>query len=269
MLNNAVFYHAITQKIIVMFGDLFNNMTIRRTDANSNVVQEVRVPILYGPRDKWLATSDLVGERGGVQIHYPRMAFVINSLAYDSSRKGVSTQKFREVTADNSTLYRAWNSVPYNVGITLSIISRFTEDGLKIIEQIIPFFTPAFSVTIDWIPSLNIRKDTPITLNTVSPNEEYESGKDPAQRTSTWDLDFTIQTDYLGPIIEQGVIVKSISQLYANAYSSYATSSGIFEEPDSAELTRAVSRYIVEPNPITANALSDYTYTDSWERREQ
>lgn len=265
MLDNTTFYHKTTQKIIVMFGDLFNNMTIRRRDASSNIIQEIKIPILYGPKEKWLTVAGTVNS--GVSIVYPRMAFQISSFSYDPERKGITTQKLCKIGDTNTVLKRAWNSVPYDIGITLSIISRFTEDGLKIIEQIIPFFRPSFTISMNWIPELNMQRDIPIILNSVSPDNAYEMGQDSDNKLSTWDLDFTIKADYLGAITNQNVILKSISQVYANTYSDYSSST-IYEDPQSDPLELAVGRYIVEPSDgSTANNILGYD--ESWERRNQ
>jgi len=259
LLDNKIFYHKITERIVSAFGDLFNNMFILRTDSNDNIVQKIGCPLSYGPKEKFIPAVDRLQQ--AISISYPRMAFELTGLTYDSDRKTHTMQKIRKVTADNKVLNYAWNSVPYNLSFELTIISRFTSDGLAIIEQILPYFTPEFNLKLNLIPSIDLIKDFPIVLEGVSPQHVYEFGQDSENKILSWTLNFKVKAEYIGYINSQGVITNVIAQLYA---SNTSDTTYQLENVQSANLIYAVSRYTVQPDPISSLANSDFGYAESW-----
>jgi len=259
MLNNKVFYHKITEKIVSAFGDLFNNLVILRTDSNGNVIQRIGCPISYGPKEKWIPTVDRIQD--AIAIVYPRMAFELVGLDYDGERKTNTMQKIRVVQSDNTVLNYVWNSVPYNLTFDLTIITRFTSDGLAIIEQILPYFTPEFNIKLNLVPDINLIKDTPIILASISPQHVYEFGQSVDNKVFSWTLTFKVKTEYVGYINTQGIITNVIAHVYA---SNTSDTSYIREDPQSDHLVYAAGRYNVVPDPLTANANSTYGYSETW-----
>jgi hypothetical protein len=187
------FYNGTTRRYIALFGSLFNKMSITRNDLQNNEIQRMVVPISYGPFQKFLAkiTQDPNLNRPQA-ISLPRMSFEIMSMSYDGSRKTNSLNKLS--TSDNSFLY---SPAPYNIEFNLYVMTKYAEDGTKVLEQIIPFFKPEYTFTafiIDDLPALDI----PLVLNSVSVEDIYE-GDFETRRSLMWTLSFTMKGWFFGP----------------------------------------------------------------------
>ena len=206
MLGNAHFYNRTIRKIVVAFGTLFNDINIVRY-TQAGVAKEIfKVPLSYGAKEKYLTliTSDPNLTRSITTI-VPRISFNLDSLSYDSNRKQVST--IRNFSKDtNTALKTQYAPIPYNFEFSLSIYVRNTEDGTQILEQILPFFTPDFNVTVDFIPDMDQKYDMPIILNSVTSNVEYE-GDMQTTRYITWDLTFTAKS-YIWPPVKSGKMIR-------------------------------------------------------------
>ena len=206
MLGNAHFYNRTIRKIVVAFGTLFNDINIVRY-TQAGVAKEIfKVPLSYGAKEKYLTliTSDPNLTRSIATI-VPRISFNLDSLSYDSNRKQVST--IRNFSKDtNTALKTQYAPIPYNFEFSLSIYVRNTEDGTQILEQILPFFTPDFNVTVDFIPDMDQKYDMPIILNSVTSNIEYE-GDMQTTRYITWDLTFTAKS-YIWPPVKSGKMIR-------------------------------------------------------------
>lgn len=194
-----IFYHGIIRKYVIYFGTLFSDVWIQRDDKAGNIVQTLKVPINYGPSEKVLArlqgNPDL--ERP-LAIVLPRMTFEISSITYDPIRKlGINN---KPVAVASSVTYPN-NPVPYNIGFRLSIMTSNVEDGTRIIEQILPAFTPEFNANLLLIPESNTRLNVPIILNDVSQTDTYE-GSFENRRAIIWELDFTMRASFFGPTID-------------------------------------------------------------------
>jgi len=204
------FYHGLTKKYVVLFGSLFNDIYVDRTDANDEVKRTIKIPIQYGPKERYLAryrqNPDLLRE---VSMVFPRMAFEITGITYDPSRKLNSIGKISNINANADALTTLYNPVAYNFDITLSIISRNTEDALKIVEQIVPFFTPQWTETLNIIPELNISVDIPIIIKSVNSVDTY-SGNFEDKEWVLWDLTFTLKGYLYGPSKTASVIKQAI-----------------------------------------------------------
>jgi hypothetical protein len=206
MLGNAHFYNRTIRKIVVAFGTLFNDINIVRY-TQAGVAKEIfKVPLSYGAKEKYLTliASDPNLTRSIATI-VPRISFNLDSLSYDSNRKQVST--IRNFSKDtNTALKTQYAPIPYNFEFSLSIYVRNTEDGTQILEQILPFFTPDFNVTVDFIPDMDQKYDMPIILNSVTSNVEYE-GDMQTTRYITWDLTFTAKS-YIWPPVKSGKMIR-------------------------------------------------------------
>ena len=192
-------------------------MIVKHQDANGTIVDEKRVPLAYGPAAKFIARLDQQPDLNKmVAITLPRMSFEMTSIAYDSSRKAGITQTFKAVGNDDK-LKRVFLPVPYNIGFELSLLTKLNDDALQVVEQILPFFQPSFSVTIDLISSIGEKRDVPITLQNVTFQDDYE-GDFTTRRALIYTFQFVAKTYLYGPITEnpEGLIKKVIVDQYAS-----------------------------------------------------
>ena len=212
------FYHEILRKTIIGFGTLFNNMIVKHEDTNGNIVDEKRVPLAYGPAAKFIARLEQQPDLNKmVAITLPRMSFEMTSIAYDSSRKAGITQTFKAVDGSTNKMKKVFLPVPYNIGFELSLLTKLNDDALQVVEQILPFFQPSFSITIDLISSIGEKRDVPITLTNVTFQDDYE-GDFSTRRALIYTFSFVAKTYLYGPIAEnpEGLIKKVIVDQYAS-----------------------------------------------------
>ena len=202
------FYHSTIRKAVISFGNLFNNLYVDRKNANDETTQTVKVPLSYAPRQKFLARIESIPEtdvKKDVQIILPRMAFEMLQINYDPQRRVSYVQQSRSITNDRSTANTQYAPSPYNIIMSLYIYARNQDDGLQILEQILPYFNPDFNLSITAIPELNIQNDLPIVLDDISYDDQYE-GDFQTRRSIIWTLNFTVKLNFYGPITKQGLI---------------------------------------------------------------
>ena len=198
MLSNY-FYHEILRKTIISFGTLFNDIQIKHKDRSGNDFSIVTVPIAYGPIQKFLARIEQSPSvKKEVAITLPRMSFEMTGVQYDPTRKSSNMQTFKAVDKDNNQLTKVFMPVPYNVNISLSILTKLNEDALQILEQILPYFQPHFNLTLDLADSIGEKRDIPMVLNNISMDDQYE-GDFTTRRALIYTLDFTAKTYMFGP----------------------------------------------------------------------
>jgi hypothetical protein len=210
----AHFYHRITRKYVVLFGTMFNNITLVRTNTDSGAeIERVKVPIVYGPKEKYVSRlrsdPDLQKQ---IAIRLPRLSFELTGISYDAARKQNSMLKVAKGNSGSSTK-SSYMSVPYDLDFELTLYARNIDDGTQVIEQIMPYFNPDYTVTINPVTSLNVLKDIPIILNTVSNNIEYEGNFD-SVRFVMWTLTFTMKAHYYGPVTDPKIIRKVITNIF-------------------------------------------------------
>ena len=207
MLGNAQFYNRTIRKVVVAFGTLFNDITLQRYTLDGATKKEVfRVPLSYGSKEKYLTriTSD-PNLNKSVATVVPRISFELTGMSYDTSRKQVSTlQNFSGNTATG--IKTQYSPIPYNFDFSMSIYVRNTEDGTQILEQILPFFTPDFNVTVDFVPSMDQKYDMPVLLTSVANEVDYE-GDMLSTRLIIWNLEFTAKS-YIWPPVKSGKIIR-------------------------------------------------------------
>ena len=233
------FYHEVFRKTVVGFGTLFNNIEIKQGTT------VMKVPLAYGPKQKFLARLEQVPDPTNkrVQITLPRISFEITGISYDPSRKVSPTQKIMVPTSGTKNKV-AYMPVTYNLTFELAIISKNQDDGLEIIEQILPYFQPSYNLPLKLVPGINETKDVPVIINSIDYDDEYE-GNFASRRAIIYTLGFTAKTYVYGPVQESSVITKVI----ADAYTSTAVSTAPREV-----------RYTVTPDPITADADDDFGF---------
>ena len=210
MLGNY-FYHEIVRKTVIAFGTLFNDIHVRHDDGAGNVISDIKVPIAYGPRQKFLARITQQAELNkATQITLPRMSFEINNISYDATRKAGITQTFKAAdTDDGGKMKKVFMPVPYNLGFELNILVKQQDDGLQILEQILPFFQPGFTLSIDLVKSIGEKRDISVVLDNISFQDDYE-GDFATRRALIYTLNFTAKTYLFGPVADtpEGLIKK-------------------------------------------------------------
>lgn len=238
MLGNAHFYNRTIRKIVVAFGSMFNDILLTRYSNDGSTAHEItKVPLNYGPKEKYLVriNSDPSLTKS-IATTVPRMSFNLEGMAYDTSRKQQTT--LQNFGFSSGTFKTQYTPVPYNFDFSLSIYVRNTEDGTQILEQILPFFTPDFTVTMDFISSMDQVYDMPVMLNSVSPEIDYE-GDFLNTRLIIWNLTFTAKA-YIWPPVKTPSAGKMITQANVNIYTdstnldaqkvyvNFATGTGVY-----------------------------------------
>jgi hypothetical protein len=240
-------YNEIFRKTVIAFGTLFNNIEIKRTEGSRSEV--MKVPLAYGPKDKFLARLKQVGDlttKDAVQITLPRISFEISGFAYDATRKVSPTQVIRYTGTDSKTR-KSFMPVPYNVDFELSIMAKNQDDGLQILEQILPFFQPMFNITLNLQEAIGEVKDFPVTLNSVVYEDDYE-GDYTTRRTLIYTLSFSAKTYVYGPVsdVTNKLIKKSI----------------VDTALDSKTTAAREMRYTVQPDPLTADPDDNFGFNE-------
>ena len=204
---------------------MFNNIYIKHNDEDGSTDTIIKVPIAYGPIQKFLALLEQKPDlRKRQAITLPRMSFELTSIQYDNSRKVSTMQTFRAVRPEGGDQVKVYMPVPYNLGIQLSIITKYNDDMLQIVEQILPFFQPQFNLTLDLVSSIGEKRDIPMILENIQMNDNYESDFS-ERRNLIYTLNFTAKTYMFGPIAEstEGLIKKVQVDYYTNTNTNNAS----------------------------------------------
>ena len=243
------FYHETVRKIIVSFGTMFNKITLVRKDSSGSITQSMKVPLAYGPKEKFLARlrqdADLSKT---VAITLPRLGFEIKNLSYDPTRKLNRVQKFKKVKgAKASQLDTQYMPVPYNLELELYIMAKQSDDALQIVEQILPYFQPDYTLTINDMTDMGIKRDVPVVLGGISYEDNYE-GDFTARRALIYTLSFTTKFYLYGPVTS----TKVIKTVQVDQYTDL---------PDTSP--KREQRYSVTPKPSTADADDDFGFNET------
>ena len=205
------FYHQILRRTVIGFGTLFNNIEIRQKSDAGETENRMKVPLAYGPMQKFLAKIEQQPElRGRPAITLPRLSFEMTGITYDASRKATVTQTFRtNAGGEAGNIRKVYMPVPYNIAFQMSIATKTNDDMLQIIEQILPYFQPALNVTINLVDSIGEKRDIPIVLENVNMTDDYEGSFD-NRRAMITTLTFTAKTYLFGAIADNsdGLIKK-------------------------------------------------------------
>jgi hypothetical protein len=244
------FYHEIIRRTVISFGTLFNDIYIRHKDSTGNSISEIKVPLAYGPTQKFLARIEQQAELNKpVAMTLPRLSFEMMTIQYDATRKANVTQTFK--ASDGINLKKVYLPVPYNIGFQLNLMTKLQDDALQVVEQILPYFQPAFTLTIDLVDSIGEKRDIPITLDNVSFTDDYE-GDFSTRRTMIYTFNFTAKTYLFGPVADStdGLIRKVQVDVYADTNRTTA---------------KREMRCTVEPDPIDAGPDDDFGFSENWE----
>lgn len=251
MILKAPYYHGIIRNTIIGFGQLFTGLEIVRKDSAKKRVQTIKVPIAYGPKEKWLRRIEENPDgKKNISVELPRMSFEIVNYQYDPSRKvGSNVNKFR----DPVTSKRFGTPVPYNVTLALYVIARTQEDSLQIIEQILPYFAPGLTVGMEFVDSPLVKTTASFTLDGVQIQDNWDGDFD-TPRFVTHVLTFTAKIYLFGPAEPMGdetpiIIKRTITNI-----------GGLYEDGPSD----IVDEFVAEVNPFTVEKPSEPHTVDEY-----
>ena len=246
------FYNEGLRRLTIAFGQIFNDVVVQNKDKNDSVVKRFKVPLAYAPKEKFIVRltqqPDLQDQQFSTIL--PRMGFQITNLQYDASRKLNKLEKIRMPKTDGTANEQSkkmdfnFSPVPYNITYQLFIFTATAENGLQIVEQIVPYFQPDYTVTINMIPDMNIKRDVPIVLGDIQYEDNYD-GDFNARRAVIYTMEFTAKTYLYGPTTNANVVRKVQSDLGSGT-----------EEP----LARN-ERITITPNPASAKPGDDFGFT--------
>ena len=204
------FYHSLIRKYVVLMGTTLNNIRITKQDSTGNVTQSIKVPVTYSPKDKMLARvlQDPKLDFQSATIPLPMISFEIVKILYDGDRKLPTINRTYNKIEDGTTKKQnyQYNPVAYNIQFKAYVYCKNVEDGTKIVEQILPYYTPDWTTTCELIPEMNVVQDIPIILTNVEgPDDKYE-GEYAKRRTIIWTFDFLLKGYFYGPVKKSSVI---------------------------------------------------------------
>lgn len=205
---NQKFYWGTVRKSIVAFGNMFNSIHIDRLNADGSIAKTLRVPLAYAPKQKFLAriAAQPQSFEQSFETYLPRLGFEMTGIQYDPNRRVSLVQQNRALNGSSTTSLNAqYAPTPYNIGMTLYVYTKNQDDGLQIVEQILPYFNPDYNLTLNAIPDMGIKNDLPIILDNISYEDEYE-GDFSSRRAIIWTLNFTMKLNFYGPVNRQGII---------------------------------------------------------------
>lgn len=238
------FYFSTIRKYVILVGTLFNDIRITKTDKNGNLISLVRVPITYSPKDKMLARvfQDPNIDRPSATAPLPMISFEMGKMSYDGTRK-LHTVGRIAVKSDNpnekSKFKYQYNPVPYNIDFKVYVYTKNVEDGTKIVEQVLPYFTPDWTTRVKLIPEMEVIMDVPVVLNNISYSDNY-AGQFADARQIIWELDLTVKGYLYGPVKKTGIIKFANVNFYAPEVSDGHL-------PDAVGNTDPIYRTTVQP----------------------
>ena len=264
------FYNETIRKSVIAFGTLFNNINIKKFAADGKSISTVKVPIAYGPMQRFLARVEQQSNfDDNVAITLPRLSFELQSYTYDPARKASPIQKFFFMTPDDKKkVKKMFLPVPYDIGFRLSFATKLQDDALQIIEQILPFFQPSYQVTVNMLEGADEKRDIPFTLRNVSFVDEYE-GDFSTRRFIQYDLDFICKTYFYQevPTDESGLIKKVQIDYAANIraprsqrYTVTPTATKDYNDDTATTITADINKTKTLVKVSSAASLSVKTY---------
>jgi len=225
------YYHGVIRKYIITFGSMFSDIDVQRFNSSNERIQTLRVPIAYGPKEKFLVRlAQDPNLDQDVAISLPRMSFELVNMNYNPTRKLPSTLKDYRTpsTSDPNKVNSLYTPVPYDFNIALSVFVKNADDGVQILEQIIPFFAPEWTNSLKLVSGIDMSVDVPTVLNDITTEDTYE-GDFATRRALIHTLNFTMKGYIFGPIRTSGVIKRST--INTNLIDGTSTSSTVTVDP--------------------------------------
>jgi len=273
-------YHRIIRKLVVAFGNVFNNISLSRYDANGVEQEHFLVPIVYGGKEKYV--SRLEGDPNldkKVQVTLPIMSFEMTDMTYDASRKLNTNQKLTHAGGAQNTTLAVYNPVPFNFDFELYAYVRNIEDGAQLMEKILPFFTPDYTISVNLVPEMGIVKQIPLILNDVSHEIDYEGDYNSKIRSIIWTLRFTVKGYLYGPVSEPKIIRSSITNILddvnlgetdvviklRNGRGTYLIGETVYQgySYETATATAKVEYWLPTANTLTISSMHGHFVTGS------
>jgi hypothetical protein len=250
MLGHDPYYHEILKRTVVAFGSMFNDIFLIRKNKDGVIKQKMKIPLSYGPKMKFLArlkADPNLAKSSAISL--PRIGFELGSFSYDASRKlnKINTVKVPKI-GDSAGVSKQFSPVPYSLSFELSIMVKNSDDGIQILEQILPTFSPSYTMTIKDSSELKNVQDIPVTLESVSYEDSYD-GDFTSRRAIIYTLSFTANVQLYGPVTSQGIIKKVDTSMYADV-------------PVNSPARKQT--YTVTPDPSTATENDDFGFDESW-----
>lgn len=214
----SYFYHEKIRKCVAMFGRMFNDIYVLRKNSNGEVISQVKVPLSYAPKQKYLErireNPDLYTDTQ-VAIKLPRMSFEITNFAYDTTRQLTKTSTFNTVGSDTTNRKKFFPPVPYTINFQLNAYAKSQDDALQIVEQILPYFNPQYTLTIKPFPTdyPDFKEDIPIIIQGVSFQDDFE-GQVESRRTIIYALDFEMKVSFHGPVTTSSIIRQADAAIF-------------------------------------------------------
>ena len=242
------FYHEKIRKCVALFGRLFNNIYVLRTNSSGAVVSQVKVPLSYAPKRKYLdrirENPDLSADTQ-VAIKLPRMSFEITNFIYDTSRQLTKTSTFNTVGTSTDNRQKFFPPVPYTINFQLNVYAKSQDDALQVVEQVLPFFNPQYTVTVKPFSTEypTFKEDIPIIIQGVSFQDDFEGAVE-SRRTIVYALDFEMKVSFHGPITTSGIIRQADAALFRMGV-------GLNDSDAGLETIR------ITPNPASTFGLAD------------
>ena len=257
------FYHEILRKTIISFGTLFNGLQIKHKDSDDNTTSVIKVPLAYGPTQKFLARLEQSPDLNkSIQITLPRMSFEFIGMSYDPSRKVTTTQTFLSpATSDKAEEKKTYMPVPYNMNFELSIMCKLNDDALQLVEQIVPYFQPSYALSVDLVSTIGEKRDIPVVLENITMVDDYE-GDYSTRRVLLYTLRFSAKTYLFGPVSSTtSDIIKKVAIGYIAAESSGTKSRTGGRDVTYSVTPRATKNYdgVIATNLANDISLADVT----------
>lgn len=232
------FYNRLFRKYIILFGNVFSNITIKRMNADfTTEIERIKVPILWAAKERYMQKAANESETPAVQTVLPRMSFELIGINYDTNRKLANLQRYATLnSSNNSVVWATYESAPYTLDFRLNMHTRNLEDLFQIIEQILPYFQPDYTPTANLLDNLRIPKDLRISLRSISPDFGFEGPLGDSTRDIYASMVFSMQVYFFGPVTNEKVITKVITKVYAERSGpivvNMGSGNGVFSEDD-------------------------------------
>ena len=212
------FYHEKVRKAVAIFGRLFNNIYVLRKNSSGSVISQVKAPLSYAPKSKYLERireNPSLTDNSQVAIKLPRMSFEITSFAYDTSRQLAKTSTFNTLGSVSTTRQSFFAPVPYTLTFQLNVYAKSHDDALQIVEQILPYFNPQYTLSVKPFPTVypEFKEDVPIAMQSLSFTDDYDGALE-QRRTIIYTLDFEMKINFHGPVAQSSVIKTAITDLH-------------------------------------------------------
>jgi hypothetical protein len=251
MIDNTTFYFGTIRKAVVAFGSLFNNIRIIRYNEDETIAQNMKIPLSFIDKQKFLVrirqNPSGTREERKVELTLPRMGFTITGMGYDASRKVAILSKAKSLVPDQSAMNTQFNPAPYSINFQLYIAARNLEDGLMIVEQILPFFSPDYNLKVNDIPEMNLQHNFNVVLDGVQMEDAAEGNFD-ERNLVFFTLNFRTLINVYPPVYTAGPIKHVIVNVYPNV-----PGANVFD------------KYTADVDPDTAGPTDEYSILEQWQ----